>query len=141
MSIGEFKSDKAAQRYRATYAYVLDQVWPGPRTAVDVSTSFGTTRVLRVGPASAEPIVLLPGAGGNSLMWHGYVEALAAHRTVIAVDTVGEAIEFAEHLHDAREILQRHARVSGFEPLQRGYRNTAAFSQGSAGQPPASASS
>ncbi|MGW4919173.1 alpha/beta fold hydrolase [Streptomyces albidoflavus] len=91
MSIGEFKSDKAAQRYRATYAYVLDQVWPGPRTDVDVSTSFGTTRVLRVGPASAEPIVLLPGAGGNSLMWHGYVEALAARRTVIAVDTVGEA--------------------------------------------------
>ncbi|WP_408907872.1 alpha/beta fold hydrolase, partial [Streptomyces albidoflavus] len=91
MSIGEFKSEKAAERYRAVYAYVLDQVWPGPRTAVDVSTSFGTTRVLRVGPASAEPIVLLPGAGGNSLMWHGYVEALAAHRTVIAVDTIGEA--------------------------------------------------
>ena len=58
-----------------------------------------------------------------------------------AVEQLGEAIEFAEHLHDAREILQRHARVSGFEPLQRGYRNTAAFSQGSAGQPPASASS
>ncbi|WP_256967942.1 hypothetical protein [Streptomyces sp. CS227] len=56
-----------------------------------MSTSFGTTRVLRVGPASAEPIVLLPGAGGNSLMWHGYVAALAARRAMIAVDTIGEA--------------------------------------------------
>jgi len=36
------------------------------------------------------PLVLLPGAGGNSLMWHAYVARLGHARPVIAVDPVGE---------------------------------------------------
>ncbi|MEV7776464.1 alpha/beta fold hydrolase [Kitasatospora sp. NPDC086791] len=65
-------------------------MWPEARTSLDVPTGFGTTRVHRTGPAEGQPIVLLPGSGGNALMWHGYLRALARQHPVIAVDTVGE---------------------------------------------------
>jgi pimeloyl-ACP methyl ester carboxylesterase len=55
-----------------------------------VVTSFGTTRVHRLGSGEKTPFVLLPGSGGPSLMWHAYVGRLAASRPVIAVDTIGE---------------------------------------------------
>ncbi|GAA2132664.1 alpha/beta hydrolase [Kitasatospora kazusensis] len=90
MRIGEFKNDQAGARYRAVYEQTLADLWPGPRTALDIPTSFGTTRVYRTGPPTGEPIVLLPGSGGNALMWHRYVEVLARHRPVLAVDTIGE---------------------------------------------------
>ncbi|MFJ6623159.1 alpha/beta fold hydrolase [Kitasatospora sp. NPDC091335] len=60
------------------------------RTALDLPTAFGTTRAYRTGPPSGEPIILLPGSGGNALMWHRYIDTLARHRPVIAVDTIGE---------------------------------------------------
>jgi pimeloyl-ACP methyl ester carboxylesterase len=55
-----------------------------------VVTSFGTTRVHRLGSGDDTPFVLLPGSGGPSLMWHAYVGRLAASRPVIAIDPVGE---------------------------------------------------
>ncbi|WP_052852562.1 alpha/beta fold hydrolase [Streptomyces avicenniae] len=91
MNIGEFRNDRAADRFRAAYGRALEELWPGPRTALDVPTAFGVTRVYRTGPRGGAPLVLLPGAGGNALMWHRYVEALGRHRQVIAVDTIGEA--------------------------------------------------
>ncbi|WP_411083870.1 alpha/beta fold hydrolase [Streptomyces sp. cmx-18-6] len=90
MSIGEFKNDKARERFHAVYGRLLDQLWTGPRETFDLPTSFGTTRVYRAGPPSPDPVVLLSGANGNSLMWHRYIAPLARRRTVIAVDTVGE---------------------------------------------------
>ncbi|MET8624846.1 alpha/beta fold hydrolase [Kitasatospora sp. NPDC004669] len=90
MRISEFKNGKAEARYRAAYERAVTQLWPGPRTSLDVPTGFGTTRVHRTGPAHGQPIVLLPGSGGNALMWHSYIEPLAARHPVIAVDTVGE---------------------------------------------------
>lgn len=90
MRIGEFRNDRAGSRFRAAYEQALAELWPGPRTAVDLPTTFGTTRVYRTGPQSGDPIVLLPGSGGNALMWHRYIDTLARHRPVIAVDTVGE---------------------------------------------------
>ncbi|MFD4908889.1 alpha/beta fold hydrolase [Kitasatospora purpeofusca] len=88
MTIGQFRNDAARLRFLRAYDTVLDRLWPGPRKAVDAPTAFGTTRVYRSG--SGGPIVLLPGAGGNSLMWHRYVPALGAHHEVITVDTIGE---------------------------------------------------
>ncbi|MFJ9518009.1 alpha/beta fold hydrolase [Kitasatospora sp. NPDC101801] len=88
MTMGQFRNDAARLRFLSAYDTVLDRLWPGPRTAVDAPTAFGTTRVYRSG--SGSPIVLLPGAGGNSLMWHRYVPALGAHHEVITVDPIGE---------------------------------------------------
>ncbi|WP_441248134.1 alpha/beta fold hydrolase [Kitasatospora sp. McL0602] len=90
MRIGEFKNAQARDRFQVAYDRTLAELWQGPRTALDIPTSFGVTRVHRAGPQSGEPIVLLPGAGGNSLMWHRYIAPLAQHRTVITVDTIGE---------------------------------------------------
>ncbi|MFG2823788.1 alpha/beta fold hydrolase [Kitasatospora sp. NPDC048365] len=90
MRISRFRNDRARDRFLAAYDRTLDQLWPGPRTALDVPTPYGTTRVLRTGPEHGTPIVLLPGSGGNALMWHRYVAELAQHHPVLAVDTVGE---------------------------------------------------
>jgi pimeloyl-ACP methyl ester carboxylesterase len=90
MRISEFKNGKAEDRFRAAYERALTQLWPGQRTPIDVPTGFGTTRVHRTGPAHGQPIVLLPGSGGNALMWHRYIDELSRQHPVIAVDTVGE---------------------------------------------------
>ncbi|MDH6132584.1 pimeloyl-ACP methyl ester carboxylesterase [Kitasatospora sp. MAA4] len=90
MRISQFKNAQADDRFRASYERTLAELWPGPRTVLDLPTSFGTTRVYRTGPQSGEPIVLLPGSGGNALMWHRYVDVLAQHHPVIAVDPIGE---------------------------------------------------
>ncbi|MDH6126066.1 alpha/beta fold hydrolase [Kitasatospora sp. GP82] len=90
MRISQFKNNQARDRFRAAYERTLEELWPGPRTALDLPTTFGTTRVYRTGPQSGEPIVLLPGSGGNALMWHRYIDALAQHHPVIAVDAIGE---------------------------------------------------
>ncbi|MFF2044329.1 alpha/beta fold hydrolase [Kitasatospora sp. NPDC058170] len=90
MRISRFKNTQASERFRTAYERALADLWPGPRTALDLPTTFGTTRVYRTGPQDGEPIVLLPGSGGNALMWHRYIDVLAEHRPVIAVDTIGE---------------------------------------------------
>ncbi|MFJ9529465.1 alpha/beta fold hydrolase [Streptomyces sp. SID5594] len=90
MSIGEFRNDKARERFDAVYGRLLGRLWPDPGDTFDLPTSFGTTRVHRAGPPCSDPVVLLSGANGNSLMWHRYIEPIARRRTVIAVDTVGE---------------------------------------------------
>jgi pimeloyl-ACP methyl ester carboxylesterase len=90
MRIGEFRNDRARERFDAAYEQALKELWPGPRTALDLPTEFGTTRVYLAGPQSGRPIVLLPGSGGNTLMWHRYVDTLTRHRPVVAVDTIGE---------------------------------------------------
>ncbi|MFE9429230.1 alpha/beta fold hydrolase [Kitasatospora sp. NPDC006697] len=90
MRISQFKNARAEDRFRAAYERALAELWPTERIALDLPTAFGTTRVYRAGPPGGEPIVLLPGSGGNALMWHRYIEALTRHRPVYAVDTVGE---------------------------------------------------
>jgi pimeloyl-ACP methyl ester carboxylesterase len=90
MTVSEFTNAKAAERFHGVYGQLLDKLWPAGRTALDIPTSFGTTRVIRTGPEGAAPIVLLPASGGNALMWHRYVEALSRGNAVYAVDTVGE---------------------------------------------------
>ncbi|MEU3057685.1 alpha/beta fold hydrolase [Streptomyces griseus] len=90
MSIGEFRNDKSRERFHAVYGRLLGRLWPGAADPLDLPTSFGTTRVHRAGPPCSDPVVLLSGANGNSLMWHRYIEPIARRRTVIAVDTVGE---------------------------------------------------
>ncbi|GIF76095.1 alpha/beta fold hydrolase [Asanoa siamensis] len=90
MAISEFTSVQAADTFRAGYERSFSRLWPVPYSAVDVPTAYGPTRAYRCGPSTGVPFVLLPGAGGNSLMWHRHVAALAADRPVIAIDPVGE---------------------------------------------------
>ncbi|MCI4064901.1 alpha/beta fold hydrolase [Micromonospora sp. R77] len=89
-AISGFTSDRARERFLDAYERVRLRVWPAEAVAVDLPTSFGTTRVYRYGDGDAVPFVLLPGAGGNALSWHPYVRRLGRDRPVIAVEPVGE---------------------------------------------------
>jgi pimeloyl-ACP methyl ester carboxylesterase len=90
MTVSSFTSDQARTKFLTAYGSALDRLWPADRISLDVPTSFGTTRVLQTGPGDGVPVVLLPGAGGNALMWHRYVERLSRDRRVLAIDPVGE---------------------------------------------------
>ncbi|WP_433433673.1 alpha/beta fold hydrolase [Nonomuraea sp. CA-141351] len=83
--------DAARIKFLDIYDRVFDELWPGPSASLDVPTAFGPTRVYRAGRDQGTPIVLLPGAGGNALMWHRYIRPLGDKHPVIAIDTVGEA--------------------------------------------------
>ncbi|MFJ5921393.1 alpha/beta fold hydrolase [Kitasatospora sp. NPDC092948] len=88
--MSEFRNAQAADRFHAAYDHALAALWPGPRTAQDVPTAYGATRVHRTGTPDGRPIVLLPGSGGNALMWHHHLEQLAQHHQVFALDPIGE---------------------------------------------------
>ncbi|MGW4378453.1 alpha/beta fold hydrolase [Kitasatospora sp. NPDC004531] len=97
--MSEFRNAQAADRFRTAYDHALAALWPGPRTPIDVPTDYGTTRVHRADAdtdadsdagTGGRPIVLLPGSGGNGLMWHHQLPRLAAEREVFAVDPIGE---------------------------------------------------
>lgn len=90
MPVGEFRNDQSRDRFFTVYDDLVDRLWPPSSVDSDVVTSFGTTRVHRLGSGEQTPFVLLPGSGGPSLMWHAYVGRLAASRPVIAIDPVGE---------------------------------------------------
>ncbi|GIM93660.1 alpha/beta fold hydrolase [Paractinoplanes toevensis] len=90
MPVGEFRNDQARDRFFTVYDDAVARLWPSASVDSDVVTSFGTTRVHRLGSGDEAPFVLLPGSGGPSLMWHAYVGRLAASRPVIAIDPVGE---------------------------------------------------
>lgn len=105
MTVGGFADDAAKARFLDIYTRAFERLWPGPPTAVDVPTRFGLTRVYRAGREQGRPIVLLPGAGGNALMWHRYVRPLGDLHPLIAVDTIGEAGGSVQQapLHDGRD--------------------------------------
>lgn len=90
MAIGEFRNDKARDRFTTVYEKLAGRLWPPSSMDSDVVTSFGVTRVHRLGSGDEIPFVLLPGSGGPALMWHAYVRRLTAARPVIAIDPVGE---------------------------------------------------
>ncbi|HZE32876.1 MAG TPA: alpha/beta hydrolase [Actinoallomurus sp.] len=91
--IGRFRSEKAQGKFFAAYDRAFDRLWEAPCEVLDVDTRFGPTRVYRHVPVDtgAEPLVLLPGTGGNALMWYSHIRALGEQRSVYAVDTIGEA--------------------------------------------------
>jgi pimeloyl-ACP methyl ester carboxylesterase len=85
-----FRSGQARDRFLTAQARLFDRRWPRPWHNLDVTTRFGRTRAVRSGPAEGVPFVLLPGAGGNALMWHPHIHALSRDRPVYALDPVGE---------------------------------------------------
>ncbi|MGD8167064.1 alpha/beta fold hydrolase [Herbiconiux sp. P16] len=85
-------SDDARDRYLAAYAVAAAE-WPLPSATLDQPTSFGSThlRITGTGTGSAAPLLLLHSLEGTSLAWRPVIAALAAHREVVAVDSIGTA--------------------------------------------------
>ncbi|MCZ2813611.1 alpha/beta fold hydrolase [Modestobacter sp. VKM Ac-2979] len=88
--ISSFTSPRSRDRFLTAYDRALTELWPVPVRWVEVETAAGTVHALRHGPEGDDPVVLLPGAGGNALSWYRHVAELGRTRPVLAVDPPGE---------------------------------------------------
>ena len=85
-----FKSSAGAGEIMRLYEAKLAE-WPVAQETQMVSTRHGDTFVIVSGERGADPLILLHGAGTNSTMWIGEVQAYSQHYRVYAVDIIGEA--------------------------------------------------
>jgi pimeloyl-ACP methyl ester carboxylesterase len=84
-----FRSEQAKEQFLAMYDAKAKE-WPLPSESKMVETSYGQTFVRISGPAGAPPLALLPGTGGNSLMWLPNIEALSRTFRTYAIDQISE---------------------------------------------------
>jgi len=82
-----FRSTTAKEQYLKLYDKRAKK-WPVDSQTRSVDTSYGQTFVRMSGPVGAPPLVLLHGAGGNSLQWMPNIEALSQRYRVYAVDNI-----------------------------------------------------
>lgn len=91
--VGHWRSPQGRAAYEAAYAEAM-RTLPPPTRTVDVSTSFGIVRAYEWSAApdrAAPPVVLLPGRSSGVPMWVANLAGFAAHRTVYALDSLGDA--------------------------------------------------
>lgn len=105
--IGRFTNEEAEATFLRAYDTVASK-WPVPSTVIDVETSFGTTRVRKSGEGNGSPIVLLPGIGGNGLVWSRFIEDMARNRIVYTPDVIGWAGRCVQTapLQDAEDVAK-----------------------------------
>lgn len=84
-----FKSLQHEKNYMNAYESTLS-LWPVPYESMYVDTDYGTTHVIRSGPANGEPMILLNGFGFSATMWYPNIKTLSASYQVYAVDVMGE---------------------------------------------------
>jgi len=82
-----FRSLQARDAYLAHYDRRAGD-WPVPSECRLIATADGQTFVRISGPASAPPLVLLPGVNSTSLMWQPNIAELAHSFRVYAVDNI-----------------------------------------------------
>jgi len=82
-----FRSAKAKELYLRSYEEKAKE-WPVPSETRMIDTAYGQTFVRISGPVDAPPLVLLPGAGGASLLWIPNIDALSEAHRVYAVDNI-----------------------------------------------------
>lgn len=84
-----YKTPAGKKAILAAYDAVLAR-WPVPYETMHIPTRHGDTFVIACGNETAPSLVLLHGAGSNSAIWMGDVEAYSRHHRVYAVDLIGE---------------------------------------------------
>lgn len=85
-----FKSPDGERRVMDLYNRMLAQ-WPVAHELLEIPTRHGKTFVIASGNHDADRLILLHGAGSNSLMWMDDIEQYSKHFRVYAVDLIGEA--------------------------------------------------
>ena len=92
-TVGQFRTPEGKRSYATAYAAALATM-PTPTQTVDVPTDYGTVRAYvwrQPRAADRTPVLLLPGRTSGVPMWSENLPAIAAKRTVIAVDALGDA--------------------------------------------------
>ncbi|HEY1616267.1 MAG TPA: alpha/beta fold hydrolase [Streptosporangiaceae bacterium] len=64
--------------------------WPAGTRELDLTSEYGSTRVLACGPEDGPPMVLLHGGGTTAASWYGCAAGLSQEYRVYAVDRIGE---------------------------------------------------
>ncbi len=64
--------------------------WPVPHESMHLPTRYGDTFVIASGPESAPPLVLIHGAGSNSMTWTGDIADYSLKYRTYTVDLPGE---------------------------------------------------
>lgn len=82
-----FRSTTAKEQYLKLYD-MRAKKWPVDSQTRLVDTSYGQTFVRMSGPVGAPSLVLLHGAGGDSLQWIPNIETLSRSFRVYAVDNI-----------------------------------------------------
>jgi pimeloyl-ACP methyl ester carboxylesterase len=85
-----FKSKDGHSQVMELYDGMLGQ-WPVEHELLEIPTRHGNTFVIASGDPGADTLILLHGAGSNSLMWIDDVQVYSKHYRVYAVDIIGEA--------------------------------------------------
>lgn len=90
-TVGHWRSAEGEQAYARAYADVLAGLPPADGV-LDVTSAYGTVRVLRWdGRESGPPVVLLPGRSSGAPMWAENLPDWIGTRTVYALDPLGDA--------------------------------------------------
>jgi pimeloyl-ACP methyl ester carboxylesterase len=82
-----FKSTKAKRDYLA-FEEKMAETWPVVSEDRIVQTSFGKTFMRISGPIDAPPLVLVPGGGSNSCIWHANIKAFSKEYRTYALDNI-----------------------------------------------------
>ncbi|RPI33746.1 MAG: alpha/beta hydrolase [Chloroflexota bacterium] len=85
-----YKSTAGEKAVMALYDSMLAS-WPISCETINIPTRYGNTFVIASGDKSASPLILLHGAGTNSLTWSGDVVEYSRHYRTYVVDLLGEA--------------------------------------------------
>jgi len=85
-----FRSKDGKRQVMELYDRMLGQ-WPVEHECLEIPTRHGTTFVIASGDPGADQLILLHGAGSNSLMWIDDVQVYSKYYRVYAVDLIGEA--------------------------------------------------
>lgn len=82
-----FRSAETKEKYLKYYDN-LAKTWPIVSESRTVETSYGQTFMRVSGPVDAQPLVLLSGMSGNSLLWAPNIEALSECYRTYALDNI-----------------------------------------------------
>ena len=82
-----FRSEKAKIQYYA-FEEEMAKSWPIHSEERVVETSIGKTFMRISGPEDGPTLILLPGGGSNSLIWHSNIKALSEVYRTYALDNI-----------------------------------------------------
>lgn len=115
--------------FSAAYDRVLGQ-WPVPVEVADLTSAYGSTRVISCGPPDAPALVLLPGGGATSTVWFATVAALSRQARVHAVDLPGDAGHTVATGQSIQDIGDLHGWLAGVLDAVGGVADLAGHSYG-----------